>query len=401
MNLFIKNFRVWWQKPADPSKRDTHREISMLELFYDLVYVAIIIQLTHLVAGHITLSSVASYILVFLMMFWAWFNGSLYHELHANEDLKTRVIIFSQMLCLIGMGIFIHSAFGEGYRGFALFYSFFLSIVGVLWWRTGVHDPAHKRIALPFVRLFILLVISFWISLFVSAKIASIIWTVAIVLAFSFTIIFMVKPNNKVDAEQLKAVKNIGESFVERFGLITTIILGEGIISVIGGATDIHYWAMFEIFNIMGCFVLLASIWWLYFDLISRRLPKDNNVSKGIWIAIHFPLLASIGLVNTGILNILEYVGDFTLSDKLIIVLPLIVFLLCCIALMTNVQVPVHLHPIFKNAYYQIFLAVFALIAVIFLPVRQTGTLWLSIMCLLAPIISSLKVWIKMQSELE
>jgi len=50
MKLLRDTFRIWWQKPAAVADRKEEREISFLELFYDLVYVAIVIQLTHVVA---------------------------------------------------------------------------------------------------------------------------------------------------------------------------------------------------------------------------------------------------------------------------------------------------------------------------------------------------------------
>ncbi len=399
MKLFINNFRLWWQKPADPAKRNTNREVSMLELFYDLVYVAIIVQLTHLITGHISILSIATYLLLFLMMFWAWFNGSLYHELHGNLDLKTRIVIFAQMLCLIGIGIFIHSAFGKGHQGFSLFYGLFLTILGILWWRTGVHNPAQKTVTQPFVKLFSFTVIAFFISIFVSAKIAIIIWLISISGSLIYTVIFMIKPNSQADAIQLKAVKNIGESFVERFGLITTIILGEGVASVVGGSTHIHHWDILEILNVIGSFILLAFIWWLYFDFISRRLPKDNDTLKGIWVGTHFPLLASIGLISASILNLLEYATVFTLSDKLIVIIPLVVFLLCCVVLIQTIQISEKFSSIFKNSCKKILLTIFGLGILIFLPLNKTATLWLSIACLLIPITASLTMWIKLQRE--
>ncbi len=399
MKLFIQNFRIWWQKPGDPAQRNTNREVSMLELFYDLVYVAIIVQLTHLIAGHISILSVATYLSLFLMMFWAWFNGSLYHELHGNLDLKTRVIIFAQMLCLIGIGIFIHSAFGKGYQGFALFYGLFLAMLGVLWWRTGVHAPLHKAIAQPFTRLFGVIVIAFFVSIFTPAKISYIIWLLSISGSLIYTIILMIHPNNKADAKQLQAVKHIGESFVERFGLITTIVLGEGVASIVGGSTHIHHWGILEILNVIGSFILLAFIWWLYFDFISRRVPKDNDTLKGIWIGTHFPLLASIGLISASILNLLEYATVFTFSDKLIIIIPLMVFLLCCLLLMYTIQTSALICSIFSSSYKKILLAIVGLGVLIFLPLNKTATLWLSITCLLAPILASLTMWVRLQSE--
>ncbi len=399
MKLFIDNFRIWWQKPADATKRDTHREVSMLELFYDLVYVAIIIQLTHLVAGHVSSGSVLAYIATFLMMFWAWFNGSLYHELHGNYDLKTRVIIFAQMLCLIGMGIFIHSAFGEGYRGFSLFYGLFLTILTLLWWRTGVHDKEHKLVATPFVALFCLITVAFFVSIFTPQNISHIIWFGAVAFSLIFTMLAIIFPNKKAKIEQREAVTYIGESFVERFGLLTIIILGEGIISTIGGSTHIHHWNVLTVLNVIGCFALLVAIWWLFFDFISRKLPHHNNVAKSFWIGLHFPLMTSIGLFNAGILNLLEYVKVFTMADKLLIIIPLIVFLLCCMGLMKTVQIPNGFQQFYQKATHKMIVALIGLAVIIFLPVGKTATLWLAFACLQAPIFSSLVLWVKSQSE--
>ncbi len=399
MKLLIDNFRVWWQKPADATKRDTHREVSQLELFYDLVYVAIIIQLTHLVAGHVSISGIFAYLAIFLMMFWAWFNGSMYHELHGNKDLKTRVVIFAQMLCLIGMGIFIHSAFGEGYRGFALFYGLFLSILTVLWWRTGTHDPKHKPISRPFGLLFCMVTSAFFISIFMPANIAYIIWLIAILVSFFFTLFSMISPNKKAKVEQRKAVMNIGESFVERFGLLTIIILGEGIISTIGGGAHIHHWGVSEVLNVMGCFALLVAIWWLFFDFVSRKVPKNTDIAKMFWVGLHFPLMASIGLFNAGILNLLEYAKVFTLPDKLLIIIPLMMLLLCCMGLMKTIEIREEFQRFYQKADSRLLIAVFGLLVVALLPVGKTATLWLAFVCLLAPIMSALVMWVKWEKS--
>lgn len=399
MGLFKDNLRVWWQKPADQTKRDLNREVSMLELFYDLVYVAIIIQLTHLVAGHISLQSVLSYMAIFLMMFWAWLNGSLYHDLHGNHDLKSRVVLFVQMLCLIGMGIFIHSAFAEGHRGFAFFYGLFLTVVTVLWWRAGVHHPAQRVIAKPFAVLLGTVAVAFFISIVTPATVSYAIWFISILLSLLYTMFFMLRPNEGENAEQFKSGKAIGQSFVERFGLIATLILGEGITSIVGGSTHIHHWGAHEILNVVGCFVLLASIWWVYFDFISRRLPKDNDLSRTIWIGLHFPLLASLGFVSAGVLNLLEYAEVFTLADKLILIIPLTVFLLCAFVIMENIQVLDRYYPIYSASYLHIFIAIAGLVLIAFLPVGKTATLWLIIACLFAPILSSLTIWIRVQSQ--
>ncbi|MBS9767543.1 MAG: hypothetical protein KGV44_08390, partial [Flavobacteriaceae bacterium] len=78
----------------------------------------------------------------------------------------------------------------------------------------------------------------------------------------------------------------------------------------------------------------------------------------------------------------------------------LVVFLLCCLVLMETVQVSKKLYPIFKSSYKWILFSILGLIIVALLPINKTVTLWLSIACLIVPIISSLTMWVKLQSEI-
>jgi low temperature requirement protein LtrA len=72
-----------------------------LELFYDLVYVVLIAQLSHALAGHISLAGLAGFAFLFIIVWWAWLNGTTYHDLHGNNDIRTRVFTFTQMLCVV------------------------------------------------------------------------------------------------------------------------------------------------------------------------------------------------------------------------------------------------------------------------------------------------------------
>jgi low temperature requirement protein LtrA len=51
--LIRRNFRLWWQVPRDLADRPQHRQVTFLELFYDLVYVVLIAELTHSVASNL------------------------------------------------------------------------------------------------------------------------------------------------------------------------------------------------------------------------------------------------------------------------------------------------------------------------------------------------------------
>jgi low temperature requirement protein LtrA len=81
----------WWGAPKNFDDRKYERKISWLELFYDLVYVAAISQLTHHIAAHPSLHTVLLSFLLFSMVFWSWVNGSQYYDLHGPDSIRTRV----------------------------------------------------------------------------------------------------------------------------------------------------------------------------------------------------------------------------------------------------------------------------------------------------------------------
>lgn len=167
MTTFRQSFRTWWQPPRKASERETDRRVTFLELFYDLVYVVLIAELAHALAEDVTWPGVDGFAFLFIIVWWAWFNGTNYHELHGNNDIRTRVFTFLQMFTVAAMAVFAHNALGEGALGFALSYAAFQLILTYLWWRTGVHDPEHRPLSTPYSLIFLLNTLLFVLSVFV------------------------------------------------------------------------------------------------------------------------------------------------------------------------------------------------------------------------------------------
>jgi low temperature requirement protein LtrA len=118
------------------------------------VYVVLVSELAHALADHVDASGLAGYAFLFVIAWWAWLNGSMYHDLHGSNDIRTRVFAFLQMFTVVLMALFVHNALGEGSVGFALSYGAYQLILTVLWWRTGVHDPDHRLLSRPYSAAF-------------------------------------------------------------------------------------------------------------------------------------------------------------------------------------------------------------------------------------------------------
>ena len=116
-----RRFKRWlWRPPRPHGEPIAGRTVSFLELFYDLVYVAVVSQAAHHLADHISLRAVAEFAVVFALIWIGWINGTLYLELHGREDGRTRTVVFLQMGVLVLLAVFTAEAAGERGRGFAL-----------------------------------------------------------------------------------------------------------------------------------------------------------------------------------------------------------------------------------------------------------------------------------------
>ena len=80
----------WFRPPRPHGHVIEDRSVSFLELFYDLVFVVLIAQIAHTLAGDATWEGVRDFVVVFGLIWIAWVNGTLYHDLHGGEDGRRR-----------------------------------------------------------------------------------------------------------------------------------------------------------------------------------------------------------------------------------------------------------------------------------------------------------------------
>lgn len=300
-----KYFRYWWQKPKRFAVQEEDRKVSFLELFYDLIYVAIIAQLSHKLAVDISWPSFWEFSFLFLVVWWGWYNGAIYHDLHGNNDIKTRIITFVQMFAVTGMAVFIHNAFSEGAIGFIVAYSIFLLINAILWYRTGYHDQDHKPLSNPYALSYLISILLMIISIFINSPIRLYLWYVSffiiVIQPLLIYSIARIKPKMQVQID-----KSIGlsPSIIERFGLITIIVLGEVIVGVVNGLISNHQLNLTTGLVAFLSMSLGVGIWWVYFDYISNQKPKDNHIVEHFWGYLHMPLTLGITTIGAATINI-------------------------------------------------------------------------------------------------
>jgi low temperature requirement protein LtrA len=342
MNGPERGFRTWWQVPRRAGEPHRDRRVSFLELFYDLVYVVLISQLAHSFSQDISLVGAGKFAFLFVTIWWAWLNGTLYHDLHGNNDIRTRVFTFVQMITVAAMAVFIHNAIGEGSTGFAISYAAFQLIMTYMWWRTGVHDPDHRPLSTTSVIVGLLSIILYIGSIFIPGNLKYYMWAFALFLFLvSPGIMIATNSNNPRGLKQLEIISSYSPAAVERFGLFTIIVLGEVVVSVVNGVVNLHHinWPI-GITAVLGM-LMAIGFYWLYFDFISHRIPVSGIRSNFLWVYFHLPMTMGIAAAGAGVLNAVEHTDKALPGEvRWVLVGTAAIVLLSIAILMRMIRVP-------------------------------------------------------------
>src|ERR671915_1870207 len=98
------------------------QRVTPLELFFDLVYVFAITQLSHLLLDHLTIEGALETLFLLLAVWWAWIYTTWVTNWFDPDRLPVRLMLVAVMLASLVMSVAIPEAFGERGLMFALAY---------------------------------------------------------------------------------------------------------------------------------------------------------------------------------------------------------------------------------------------------------------------------------------
>ena len=149
---WVRLRRSLWQPPRPHGEQPRERVVGPLELFYDLAVVVLVAQAAHRLAGHLSWAGLGQFAVVFTLVWIAWANGSLHHELHGHDDARARSTFLLQILVLAAMGAFIPQAGGARGAAFAVAAAVLFAVLAVLWLLAARGDrPEYRRPSRLFV----------------------------------------------------------------------------------------------------------------------------------------------------------------------------------------------------------------------------------------------------------
>ena len=302
-----RRFKRWfWRPPRAHGEVIADRQVSVLELFYDLVYVAVLGQASHHLATHVTVRGVAEFAVVFALIWIAWINGSLYLELHGREDGRTRSLVFVQMGILVLLAVFTADAADGSGWGFAVVYAIYQVLQTWLWysvWRQDRRDDSeYQALAGRYVAGMGVSAAVIGASAFLAATPRLLVWA-GLAAAWIVGIVLAAR------SSRVGLGLTPSDSLVERFGLFTIIVLGEVILGVVAGLSV----AERDVKTIVTGLLALSlgfGFWWIYFDLVGRRLPRADGGAVSSWVMSHLPVTGSITAAGAGMVSLIGHAHD-------------------------------------------------------------------------------------------
>jgi low temperature requirement protein LtrA len=99
------------------------------------------------------------------------------------------------------------------------------------------------------------------------------------------------------------------DSLVERFGLFTIIVLGEVVLGVVDGLSGVERDAKTVVTGMLALWMGFG-LWWIYFDLVGRRLPRADGGALSTWVMSHLPITLAITATGAGMVSLIGHAHD-------------------------------------------------------------------------------------------
>ena len=286
---------------------DAEHQVTPLELFFDLVFVFGITQVTILLADDPTWGGVFRGMLVLAALWWAW---TVYAWLTSAMDVDEggiRLLMLASMGAMFGVALAVPGAFGDDALLFGVAYLLVRVLHLVLATVVSADDPDRRDAIVRFMPTALAGASLILVAAFLEGRPRIAVWIVA--LAIDYLGPTVVGPG--------RGWRVAPEHFAERHGLIVLIALGESIIAIgLGAGFELD--AGVIVAATLGL-VVVSALWWLYFDvaalLARRRLMQAtglelHRLALQAYSYLHLPMIAGIVLFALGLKTTVDHVGE-------------------------------------------------------------------------------------------
>jgi len=289
---------MWFHPPQLRTlSEEDDRHASWLELFFDLVFVVAITELSSQLVRDHSATGFVYFAALFVPVYVAWQGYMAYATRFDTDDLGFRIAYFGAMLAIAAMAVLIGDvARGERSAAFALSYVVLRSILLILYARAW-RSVTEARPLIRFYGLGYAAGVALWLaSLAVPTPGRYGVWVAAQVLELSLP---------PLSTRLHRRIPTSPRHLPERWALFTLIVLGESVATVAlrTAGTD---WRVDSVAAAVFGFAALAAVWWLYFDRQGDVALRGSTMSVVVYSYAHIPLLIGLAAMSAGLRMLIQ-----------------------------------------------------------------------------------------------
>jgi low temperature requirement protein LtrA len=286
---------------------DPEHRVTPLELFFDLVFVFAITQVTSLLADDPSWGGVLRGMLVLAALWWAWTGYAWLTSAMDVDEGGVRLAMLASLGAMLVVALAVPGAFGDDAVIFAVAYLFVRLLHLVLSAIVSRDDPDRRSALLRFAPTAILGPSLLVAAGFLEGDLRIVVWVVALMIDYLGPTVIGAGRGWRVAPEH----------FAERHGLIVLIALGESIIAI-GVGAGFELTAGVILGATLGI-VVVSALWWLYFDvaaivarmrLMEARGLELHRLALHAYSYLHLPIVAGVVLFALGLKTTLGDVGE-------------------------------------------------------------------------------------------
>ncbi len=275
------------------------QQVTPLELFFDLVYVFAVTQLSHRLLDDLTVGGALETLFLLLAVWWAWVYTAWVTNWFDPDQLAVRVLLVAVMLASLIMSVAIPEAFGE--RGLMFALAYVAIQVGRTLFVVVVLDKS-SLLGRNFQRALAWFAIPavLWVAGgLLEGEARYVVWVLALTLECAGPVAGFWTPGLGYSRTEVWNVE--GGHAAERCQLFVIIALGESIL-VTGATLGELAPTTMTVAAFVVAFLGSAALWWIYFGAGSARAARDvisssedpGRLARSAYTYFHLPMIAGI-----------------------------------------------------------------------------------------------------------
>jgi low temperature requirement protein LtrA len=294
--------------------RAGEQRATYFELFFDLVYVFAVTQLSHQLLADLTWAGAAEAAFLLCAVYWAWNYTTWMTNWFDPEVAAVRLVLVLVMLASLLMAVSIPEAFGD--HGLLFAASYCALQVGRNAFVVAVTPPGPFHSNFQQILGWSLLSVPLWIGgALAQGNARWALWLAAFGLDLAAPLVRFWLPRFGGGTPMIEWAIDAGH-FAERFHLFVIIVLGESIVLTGATATDVGL-EVSVVVALGFAFVASVALWWLYFGQVAtvavRRMAAaevPGQVGRDAYTYLHLPIVAGILLAAVGDELVIAHPGD-------------------------------------------------------------------------------------------